>query len=313
MRPKQNQPKILVVDDSPVSSKLVELALSAKHYTLIFASTGRQAVDLFEEHRPAVVIMGWTMSDLTGEELCQRIRSRSQGSYTYIVVLTGGTDKSNLIKALDAGADDYLTKPFDRGELIARVGVGLRIVELHRQIEAKNVLLEQLALTDALTGLPNRRAIENWAAAQLSSAARHGYSFWVVLADLDHFKEVNDTFGHDAGDTVLKKFSTILKTCTRRSDLCGRLGGEEFLLVLTHTNKENAFAVMERIRTELANTTFTFAGCTVAVTASFGLAGFEGSEKPSTFGRLQALADAALYSAKRAGRNRVEFTAAAAY
>jgi two-component system, cell cycle response regulator len=312
MRPNGNQPKILLVDDSPVSRKLVELALSQKPYALISATTGQQAVDLFEEHKPALVIMGWTMPDLTGEELCQRIRSRSQDSYTYIVVLTGRTDKSNLVEALNAGADDYLTKPFHPEELVARVGVGLRIVELHRKMETKNLMLEELALTDALTGLPNRRAIENWAATQFSGAARYGYSFWVVVADLDHFKQVNDTFGHDAGDAVLKKFSKILKTCTRGSDLCGRLGGEEFLLVLTHTNKENALAVIERIRAELASTPFTFGGCTVAVTASFGLAGFEGSQRPSAFNRLQALADAALYSAKRHGRNRVEITAAAA-
>lgn len=311
MEPKRNEPKILLVDDSPVSRKLVELALSQKNYTFIFATTGREALDLFEEHKPALVITGWTLPDLTGEELCQRIRARSQDSYTYIVVLTGRREKSSLIKALDAGADDYLTKPFDRGELIARVGVGLRIVELHRKIETKNVLLEELALTDALTGLPNRRAIENWAATQLSSATRHGYSFWVVVADLDHFKQVNDTFGHDAGDAVLKKFSEILKGCTRRSDLCGRLGGEEFLLVLTHTDREGALTVIERIRAEFAGTSFTFGGCTVAVTASFGLAGFEGSQRPSTFNMLQALADAALYSAKRAGRNRVEITLAA--
>ena len=304
--------KVLVIDESSVSRKLVELALSQKQCSLVFATTGQEAMKLFEEHKPALVIMDWMMPDLTGEEICQRMRSRSGDSYAYIIVLTGRTDKTSLVKALDAGADDYLTKPFRRAELIARVGVGMRIIGLHRQIETKNVLLEQLALTDALTGLPNRRAIENWAATQLSSAARHGFSVWVVQADLDHFKQVNDTFGHDAGDAVLKKFARILKAHLRRSDLCGRLGGEEFLMVMTHATRENALAAMERIRAELEMTPLTFRGCTVAVTASFGIAGFEGNQSPTGFGNLQRLADAALYTAKRGGRNRIEIAMAEA-
>ena len=140
--------------------------------------------------------------------------------------------------ALTAGADDYLTKPFHARELLARLGVGRRLVNLHRQLEAKNLLLEELALTDGLTGLPNRRAVEAWAVRQLKGAARHGFPFWVALADLDRFKKVNDTYGHDAGDTVLKKFAEILKANTRSSNMCARFGGEEFLLVLTHVNKK---------------------------------------------------------------------------
>lgn len=304
--------KVLVIDDSPVSRKLVELALSQKQCSLIFATTGREAIELFEKHRPALVIMDWMMPDVTGQEICQRMRSISGNSYMYIIILTGRTDKDSLVKALDAGADDYLTKPFHRGELIARVGVGMRTIELHRQVEAKSLLLEQLALTDPLTALPNRRAIENWVTCQLSSAARHRFSFWVVVGDLDHFKQVNDTFGHDAGDAVLKKFSRILNTHLRRSDFCARLGGEEFLMVLTHASEENALAVIERIRTELEMTPLIFSGCTVAVTASFGLAGFGGNQRPTSFRRLKELADAALYAAKRRGRNCIEIAATAA-
>ena len=305
--------KVLIVDDSPVARKLLELPLLEKGYSLLFATDGRSAIELFEQHRPDVVITDWVMTDLSGQEICQHIRSKSGESYTYIIVLTGQTDKNSVVEALAAGADDHLSKPFHRGELLARVSVGTRIIGLQRQIETKSKQLEELALTDALTGLPNRRAIENWASTQLSSALRHSFPFWVVIADLDHFKQVNDTFGHEAGDTVLKTFSKILKRCSRRGDLCGRLGGEEFLLVLTYASQENALAVIERIRTELANTQFALGGCTVAVTASFGLAGFAGAEKASTFGKLQALADAALYSAKRAGRNRVEIMPTPAY
>lgn len=313
MQATKNNFKILIVDDSPVSRKLVELPLAQKRYRLAFANTGREAIKLVAEDRPDLIILDWIMPDLAGEELCQRIRSSSPDSFTYIIVLTGSTDKDCLVQALDAGADDHLTKPFHRGELLARVAVGIRTIELHRQIITKNMLLERLALTDALTGLPNRRAIENWAAGQQSGAARYGFSFWVVLADLDHFKQVNDTFGHDAGDSVLQKFSKILRANTRHSDLCGRFGGEEFLLVLTHAAKQDALAVIERIRSELERTPFTFGGYTIRVTASFGLAGFEGHQEPSIFTKLQTLADEALYAAKRAGRNRVELAGAAAY
>ncbi len=311
MNPTKNDFKVLVVDDSPVSRKLVELPLAQKQYRLIFAKTGQEAIKLFEQHRPDLVILDWVMPDLTGEEICRHIRSSSEDSYPYIIVLTGSTDKDCLVEALEAGADDHLTKPFHRGELMARVAVGVRTVELHRQLRTKTMLMEKLALTDALTGLPNRRAIETWAGGQLSGAARHRFSCWVVVADLDHFKQVNDTFGHDAGDMILQRFSKILKANTRSSDLCGRLGGEEFLMVLTYAGKEDALAVIERIRKEIDRTTFTFGGCTMRVTASFGLAGFEGHQKPSIFSKLQALADEALYAAKRAGRNRVELAAAA--
>jgi two-component system cell cycle response regulator len=301
----EQQVKVLVADDSVVSRKLVEHTLSEKQYSLVFAKSGREAVELFAEHQPALVIVDWIMPDLTGIEICKHIRSRTHASYTYIILLTGKSEKESVVEGLAAGADDYLTKPFHPEELIARVGVGLRIVELQREIEVKNALLQELALTDALTSLPNRRAIEEWAARQLSGAARHSFSFWVALADLDHFKDINDTHGHDAGDTVLKVFSQILKTNSRRSDICGRIGGEEFLLVLTYATEKGAKDVIDRVRAELAATKFKFDGNSLTVTASFGLAGFVGTRAPD-FNRLVALADTALYSAKRRGRNRVE-------
>jgi diguanylate cyclase (GGDEF)-like protein len=299
--------KVLVADDSAVSRKLVEITLSDKRYSLIFAKSGRETIDLFAEHRPALVIVDWMMPDLTGLQISEHIRSRLQASYTYIILLTGKSEKESVVEGLAAGADDYLTKPFHHEELIARVGVGLRIIGLQREIEAKNILLKELALTDALTGLPNRRAIEDWATRQLSGAARYGFSFWVALADLDHFKSVNDTYGHDAGDNVLRAFSEILKSNSRQSDICGRIGGEEFLLVLTHTSEENAKMVIDRVRGELEATQFNFDGSSLKVTVSFGLAGFVGTRAPD-FNRLVAQADAALYSAKRQGRNRLELS-----
>jgi two-component system, cell cycle response regulator len=199
----QQQVKVLVADDSAVFRKLVAHTLSEEKYALVFAKSGHEAIQLFEQHHPALAIVDWVMPNLTGIEICQHIRSKSQASYTYTIILTAMSEKEHLIAGLAAGADNYLSKPFDDGEIIACVGVGIRIIELQRQIETKNILLEQLALTDGLTGLPNRRAIDAWSSRQVSAAARHGFSFWVALADVDHFKNVNDTYGHDAGDKVL--------------------------------------------------------------------------------------------------------------
>ena len=305
--PASQQFKILAVDDSPIYRKLVEQSLSGEGYTLFFAKNGREALDLFTKHQPAVVITDWTMPDLEGLELCRRIRSDFPEDYCHLILLTSNNSKEQVVEGLAAGADDYLTKPFHPGELLARVAVGRRIVELHRQVQAKNRLLEELALTDVLTGLPNRRAIDVWATRELSAAARHGFSIWVVMADLDHFKNVNDTYGHDAGDTVLKSFAEVLKSNTRKSGMCGRLGGEEFLVVVTHVEeKEHVSIAVERIRKQFRAQKFTVAGQTFGVTASFGIAGFLGTEPPD-LNALVTRADTALYAAKHKGRDRIEF------
>jgi diguanylate cyclase (GGDEF)-like protein len=296
---------VLVADDSPVYRKLVEHALAEDSCSVSFASSGHQAIEILEREHPDLVVTDWMMPDLTGIELCQRIRTNAESSYTYVIILTSNAEKENVVKGLSAGADDYLTKPFDRNELLARVHVGRRLIDLHRQIEAKNKLLEELALTDPLTGLPNRRAIEDWSARQLSGAARHGFPIWVVLMDLDHFKNVNDTYGHDAGDTVLKKFGEVLRANTRLSDISGRIGGEEFLLVLTHADQSSVAVVLGRIRQQLAAERFECNGSAINVTASFGVAGFSGKKAPE-FKQLLKQADAALYRAKDLGRDRVE-------
>src|SRR6266699_5740440 len=293
---------VLVVDDSPFSRKLLEHALSGDSYSLLFAEDGNGALQLFKEHRPAIVITDWMLPDSTGPELCQRIRTESPDSYTYIILLTSMTEKEDIVKGLSSEADDYLTKPFDRGELLARIGVGRRMIDLHREIDAKNKQLEEMAQTDPLTGLPNRRAIEEWGERQLRGAARHGYPLWVVHADLDCFKSINDNYGHDAGDQVLKEFAAILKEYTRASDICGRMGGDEFLLVLTHVDERHIQLTVERLREQFASKKFCFGGANVTVTASFGTCGFMGKAPPE-FSTLVQQADRALYSAKHAGRN----------
>jgi two-component system, cell cycle response regulator len=306
MDPFPRDMKILVADDSPIYRKLVEQSLSQEQYTVLFAKSGQQAMDLFIEHQPALVITDWSMPDISGIELCQRIRRDHKEFYAYVILLTGNTDKEEVIEGLAAGADDYLTKPFHPGELQARVRVGRRIVDLHREIQDKNRQLEEMALTDSLTGLPNRRAIDLWASRQLRAAVRHDFPIWAVMADLDHFKSINDTYGHDAGDIVLKSFAELLKSNTRSSDICGRLGGEEFLAVITYVEKENATIPIERIRKQLAAQEFTVGHRTFGATASFGIAGIRATASPD-FSDLVARADAALYAAKRQGRNRIEF------
>jgi diguanylate cyclase (GGDEF)-like protein len=299
---------VLVVDDSPVARKLVELTLPGDEYLLLFAKTGAEALDFFARYHPPLVITDWLMPDFSGVELCERIRQESHGVYTYVILLTGISDKAQVVKGLQAGADDYLTKPFHPEELLARAGVGRRTVALHREIESKNRLLEQLVLTDGLTGMPNRRAMEDWGTRQLNGAMRHGFSFWAVMADLDNFKAINDTFGHNAGDIVLKKFGEILMDNIRRCDMCARTGGEEFLIILTHVDQEGVIRAVEHVRRLFESHTFSFDTGTTRVTASFGIAGLP-TGMQMRFDELVAKADSALYAAKNHGRNKFEIAA----
>jgi two-component system cell cycle response regulator len=296
--------QVLVVDDSPVYRKLVEHAMEGEPYSLLFAKSGHEALELYARHLPGIVITDWMMPDISGLDICQRLRADVHRGYTYIILLTSIAEKDNVVKGLAAGADDYLTKPFDPAELLARIGVGRRIIDLHRQIDAKNKLLEEMAHSDPLTGLPNRRAIEEWASRQLRGAVRHGFPYWVVLVDLDTFKSINDTHGHVGGDALLQKFAEILKTVIRASDICGRLGGDEFLLVITHVEAESIHKTVERFREKLAGQQFQIGDEKVTITASFGIAGFHGKEVVD-FNTLVRRADKALYAAKNAGRNMV--------
>jgi len=294
--------EVLVVDDSPVYRELLQQMLSGSEYSVSFACNGSEAMRLRGEKMPDIIITDWIMPHFSGLELCERIRADKSAPYTYIILMTSNTEKSGVVKGLEAGADDFLVKPFDSSEMRARIGVGRRIIDLHRRLEQKSALLQEVASTDVLTGLPNRRAIEEWAGKQLNGAARHGFPVWVVLGDLDSFKEINDSFGHEAGDTVLRTFADTLRRLTRISDMCGRLGGDEFLIVISHVSAVNIELAINRFRELFGSLSFPFAGKSVNISATFGIAGSE-SGNFNDFDALVRKADETLYEAKRAGRN----------
>ena len=296
--------KILIADDSPVYRHLMKQAVSGHGYRLIIAANGNDAWRLFEEHKPEIVLTDWNMPGFEGPELCRQIRQSERKAYCYVILITSQSDKKRVVEGLAAGADDYLTKPFDEGELLARVAVGHRIIALQRQIEFKNARLEELALTDELTGLPNRRAIEQWAVREISLAERHHFSLWMVIADLDHFKDINDAFGHNVGDLVLRGFADVLRTNTRQSNMCARFGGEEFLMMLSHADLKSTIIAVDRVRAEFQRRKFMTRSGTVEATASFGIAGLERGVAMG-FEQLVSMADRALYRAKQAGRNRI--------
>ena len=296
--------QVLVVDDSSVYRKLITDTLFYQPYSLLIAKSANEALELFAKHAPPIVLTDWMMPDLTGLELCQRIRSDSQSSYTYVILLTSMTEKDSVVKGLEAGADDYLTKPFDPGELQARLAVGSRIIRLHRQIEAKNQQLEETSRIDPLTGIPNHRAVQEWATWQLKGAAQNGFPVWVVLADVDGFQKLNDEHGREAGDAVLKDFAQIMRDNSRSSDICGRVSDDEFVFILTHVSKEEIGATLERYRHAFEQHKFAFEGHGVTATASFGAVGFAGMEAPE-FAALVRHADKALFSAKQAGGNQI--------
>jgi len=296
--------QVLVVDDSPVYHRLVSDALCYQPYSLLQATSGSEALDLFAKHSPPIVITDWMMPDLTGPELCRRIRESSKNAYTYLILLTSMSESDSLVKGLEAGADEFLTKPFDPAELQARISVGRRIVQLHRQVEVKDQQLEGASRIDVLTGLPNHRAIQEWAPWEIKAAAQHGFSIWVVLAEIDSMEKLNDSCGREAGKVVLKEFAKTIRDNLRPADICARAGDDKFVCILTHQSTESIAAILDRHRLHVAEHPFLFEGKIVTATASFGAIGFEGTEAPD-FSILVKEAYKALLAAKKAGGNQI--------
>ena len=295
--------KILVAEDDPVSQRMLQSFLAKWGYEVIAVSSGTEALKILERpDAPPLAVLDWMMPGMEGPEICREIRKDPERSYTYVLLLTARSQKEDLLKGLEAGADDYLTKPFDAQELRARLHVGRRILDLQHHLLAATDELRFRASHDILTGIPNRGAILEAVNRERARQIRDGGSFGVILADLDHFKEVNDTYGHLAGDIVLKEAACRMRTCVRSYDSVGRYGGEEFLIVVPAGHANSTAAVAERIREAIsAKPVMTDAG-PISITASLGMAVSIDREAKEVL----RSADEALYCAKARGRNRVE-------
>jgi two-component system, cell cycle response regulator len=308
--------KILVAEDDPVSRRLLEVTLSKWGYEVITCADGQAAWEVLQApDAPQLVILDWMMPRLDGLQVCKNVRNpdeRPAEPYIYIILLTAKSQKTDMVIGLEAGADDYLTKPFDAQELRMRLRAGRRILDLLDElVQAREIMREQ-ARKDSLTQLCTRATVLELLTYELDRSQRDSVDrdapVSVVLADLDHFKHINDTYGHLAGDAVLREIARRMRDALRPYDSIGRYGGEEFLLVLSNCDTLGAAAMAERLLQAVRKDTIVLAEGTVSVTLSAGVATSGAVQDPET---LLGAADAALYRAKRGGRNRVEVATAA--
>lgn len=300
---------ILIVEDNPVSRKLLEKTLKKGGYEVMSASTGEEALKKLKKKFFPIIITDWIMPGMDGVELCRRIRTMDLPGYVFIILLTAKDTKEDIIEGLEAGADDYLTKPLNFPELKARLKSGFRILELEKSLKKANEEIRLLSITDPLTGCYNRYFLMERLQHEIMRAKRYQHELAVVMCDIDHFKKVNDLYGHQVGDLVLKSFSKTISSAIRKDvDWVARYGGEEFLVVLPETDWQGAMAVAERLRSLVAEVKTPTDHGDIKITASFGVAGF-GRSVPNECVSLEQLinaADAYMYLAKREGRNRVK-------
>lgn len=299
--------KILVVDDDPLTLHMVVSRLRQWGYDVVSCSDGESAWKLFEKgNKPNMAIVDWMMPGINGPELCQKIRERTDCPYVYFILLTGRSKPEDLIVGLDAGADDYLTKPFHLGELDARLRAGKRIVELHTELIATQEKLRIQAMHDPLTQILNHGAIFDTLLREIDRAHRGHQPVSLILADLDGFKKVNDTHGHVVGDQVLIEVARRMRNCLRSYDVIGRYGGEEFLMVLPNSEASQAIRLAERVRNAISQESFQFRNFDLTVTVSQGITTWT-EPYPIPIERLIQVADGALYLVKNSGRNGVEY------
>jgi two-component system cell cycle response regulator len=302
--------KVLIAEDDMVSRRLLEAMLTKWGYEVTVTRDGVEAWEVLQgADPPSLAILDWMMPGLDGVEVCRKVRQGGQEPYIYLLLLTTKGRKENIIEGLDAGADDYLTKPFDPQELQVRLRTGMRIVTLQAEIiEAREALRVQ-ATHDALTGVWNRRAILEMLGTELVRSSRDDLPVAVAMADLDHFKRINDTYGHVAGDAVLREAVSRMRALLRPYDAMGRYGGEEFLVVLPGCTAQDAFRLAERLRIGISQEPMIIPGGTIEMTGSLGVATNDTTAPLDAMALIQA-ADTALYRAKAGGRNRVELATA---
>lgn len=298
--------RILIADDDPVSRLILKTFLTKWNYAVTEVSDGTSALQVLDrEDTPRLAVLDWMMPGMEGVQICRLIRERTERPYIYVLLLTARSDKQDLLRGLKLGADDYLTKPFDAQELEARLLVGERILALQDDLIAAKEELRFKATHDALTGISNRGMVLDAIKREHSRQVREGSPFGVILADLDHFKNINDTYGHLCGDAVLKEATRRMIACTRPYDTVGRYGGEEFLIVVARANESVTLALAERMRKAIESSPFVTESGEVAITASFGVSVCTNASAVDAKMLVQ-LADEALYRAKRGGRNRSE-------
>jgi two-component system cell cycle response regulator len=288
--------RVLLVDDDPAILRILGKSLEVDGYCVEQAVDGLDALRMIEERPPDFLITDWDMPRLNGLELCRRVRQLELPHYVYVLFVTGNTGQNEMIAGLEAGADDFVTKPVNRGELLARLKAGLRVLDVERK-------LTQQAHTDVLTGIATRRLFVSDCRREFDRAKRYNVPLSCVMMDVDYFKRVNDAFGHPAGDVALREVARALAAQCRASDFICRYGGEEFAALLPETREVDAVIWSERVREAIAGLRINLSGKLVALTASFGVA--QTSDEIQTPDQLIALADEALLAAKKAGRNRV--------
>ena len=296
--------RILIADEEPISRLVLQRTLERWGYELTVTRNGREALSFLEDPRgPELAILAWQMQGLSGPELCQKVRSEKAEPYRYLILLTAKSEPEEIAAGLNSGADDLLTKPFHPGQLRARIRAGRRILDLQRRIISTREALRYRATRDALTGLLNRGVVLERLSQELARASRQPEpGMAVLLFDLDHFKHINDQFGHLAGDAVLRETARRVTEVLRPYDHFGRYGGEEFLVVLPDCGAEEAVTVGERVRAALCKRPVRAEGSIIPVSASVGAAS---SSQTTEREQLVRLADHALYEAKATGRNRL--------
>jgi diguanylate cyclase (GGDEF)-like protein len=288
--------KVLLVDDDPAMLRLLAKWMETAGFEVQRASDGQQAMAHIENDCPSILVTDWEMPQFDGLDLCRWVRNQKLPNYVYTIFLTVRTGSQDMVKGLEAGADDFLKKPVDREEMLARMRAGARVLELERR-------LNQLANTDAMTGLANRRTFYDHFNRELPRALRHRVPLSCVMLDIDYFKKINDTYGHPVGDEAIRAIGRLLAKSVRSSDLASRYGGEEFCILLPETSEEQAAQWAERMRARIAELKIPVGDTTLPLAASFGVA--ERMADTATAEQLVDLADQALIVAKRSGRDRV--------
>jgi len=290
--------KILIAEDDPISRRILEANLLEWDYEVMVASDGAEALEIIQQpESPNLIISDWMMPRMDGLALCREIRNVEKSEYIYFIILTAKGEKRDIIEGLEAGADDFLSKPFNQEEMKYRIRIGERIINLERRIM-------ELANTDPLTGLLNRRAFMERVEQEISRAQREKQPFSLVMADIDHFKSVNDTHGHQIGDLVLQRFADQLTASIRPYDFLGRYGGEEFVVCLAGADGLQAASIAERMRrqVEAMEVMLPDDSRSIRITASFGTASYA-IEFGENVDLLIKRVDDALYLAKNKGRN----------